>query len=261
MNNLNNKSIGIFDSGVGGLTVAKEVIKQLPDENIIYLGDTARVPYGTKSKRTVIKYAESNVNFLLSKGIKILIVACAVDILKENIEIPVIGVIEPGANKAGNITKNGKIGIIGTPSTIKSKAYSKILLNINQDFEITTQPCPLFVPLAEEGWQKDVITKLIAEKYLSDLKKSNIDVLILGCTHYPILKSTIAEVMGNNVSLIDSAEETAKVAKLITEDFDLKATISSENQYFLTDTSETFVSVAANFLGEEINEVKVVDIV
>lgn len=265
----NNKSIGIFDSGVGGLTVAKEVLSKIPDESIIYLGDTARVPYGTKSKRTIIKYAESNVNFLLSKGIKILIVACntasahAVTLLKEKLEIPVLGVIEPGVKKAAAITKNGKIGIIGTPSTIKSNAYQSKLLEINPELEIFSKACPLFVPIAEEGWQKSDVAMLTTEKYLSELKDSGIDVLILGCTHYPLLKDTISKFMGKNVSLIDSAEETAFVADKIlnNENIRTKAKDSKQDEYFLTDTADTFIKVAKNFLGENITEVKVVDII
>ncbi|MGH7885554.1 MAG: glutamate racemase, partial [Thermodesulfobacteriota bacterium] len=207
---LKEKSIGIFDSGIGGLTVAKEIIKHLPYENIVYLGDTARVPYGTKSRETVIKYAESNSRFLLSKGIKLLVVACntasayAIKALEAQLTIPVVGVIRPGAKKAVESTKNGRIGVIGTPSTIKSNAYPKVINKINPDITVFSKACPLFVPLAEEGWLQNDIARNVALEYLSELKKFDIDTLILGCTHYPLLKETIGEVIGKDVVLIDS---------------------------------------------------------
>lgn len=268
MKNNNGKYIGIFDSGIGGLTVVKEVKKLLPHENIVYLGDTARVPYGIKSERTIIKYAESNVNFLLSKGIKILIVACntasahAVKRLKQKLDIPVIGVIEPGASRAAAVTRNKKIGIIGTPSTINSGAYTKVLMKINPDLEITAKPCPLFVPLAEEGWHNNEIAILAAQKYLYEFKQIGVDTLILGCTHYPLLKQTIENVMGSDVYLVDSAEESAIKAKYTIEKLDLARTNKerNENRYFLTDTAETFISVASKFLGDDLSNIEVVDI-
>nr|NIP31485.1 glutamate racemase [Candidatus Dadabacteria bacterium]NIQ16243.1 glutamate racemase [Candidatus Dadabacteria bacterium] len=183
--------------------------------------------------------------------------------LKEKLDIPVVGVIEPGAKKASQLTKNGKIGIIGTPSTINSEAYTKKLKNLDQSFEIVSKPCPLFVPLAEEGWQDDEITKLVASKYLNSLKDSGLDVLILGCTHYPILKDTIADVMGEKVYLVDSAEETARATKEILNKTELRVStkIKGSKTFYLTDTSQTFISVAGQFLGEKIEEVSVVDIV
>ena len=261
-----NKSIGIFDSGVGGLTVVKEIINLLPDEKLIYLGDTARVPYGIKSKDTVIKYAQSNADFLLSKGIKILVVACntasafSLDTLKEELSIPVIGVIDPGAKKAAESTKNGKIAVIGTPSTIRSEAYSRAISKINPDLEIFSRACPLFVPLAEEGWHKGEITRKITETYLEDIIKEDIDVMILGCTHYPLLKSAIQEVAGENVLLIDSAEE---IAREISENIDKENTseeIMNKNEYYLTDVSESFIRIAGKFLGKELKEVILTDL-
>lgn len=268
--NLKDKSIGIFDSGIGGLTVVKQIIKHLPDEKILYLGDTARVPYGTKSKNTVIKYAESNSHFLLSKGIKLLIVACntasayAIESLEEKLSIPVVGVIKPGAKKAAETTKNGNIGVIGTPSTIKSNAYQREIKNIDPEISVYSKPCPLFVPLAEEGWFDNDIAKSVAIKYLSELKDFKIDTLILGCTHYPILKETIGKVMGDDVVLIDSAEQISlKVASIINKNGTVKKESSniSERVYYLTDNSETFISIANRFLGEDIAEIKIVDIV
>ncbi len=268
-NSTGNRSIGIFDSGIGGLTVVKEIIKLLPRENLIYLGDTARVPYGTKSKNTVIKYAESNANFLLSKGIKILIIACntasaySLDALRSKLSIPVMGVIEPGAEKAAQVTSNGKVGVIGTPSTIRSEAYSKALLSINGDLEIFQKPCPLFVHLAEEGWHDGDILLQVAQKYLNDMVRRKIDVLILGCTHYPILKDTIKKVVGEDVTLIDSAEETAsELLRIVTAG---RTGSSGQKEitrdFYLTDDSETFIDIASKFLGDDISEIKVTDIV
>ena len=265
-----NQAIGIFDSGIGGLTVSKEIMNLLCEENIVYLGDTARVPYGTKSGRTVRKYVESTTNFLLSKNIKLLVVACntasayAIEMLKENLEIPVVGVVEPGAKRASELTVNGKIGVIGTHATIKSGSYEKKLREIcSFPIEIYSKPCPLFVPLAEEGWENDETAALIAEKYLGDLRQSEIDVLILGCTHYPILKNTIAGVMGEGIRLVDSAEETAKqtenilrIQGLLREDGKAR-----EMSFYLTDDSETFTSIASRFLGRPMERAEVVDIV
>jgi len=264
----NDKSIGIFDSGVGGLTVVKEILNLLPNENLVYLGDTARVPYGTKSKSTVIKYAESNANFLLSRGIKILVVACntasaySLEKLRENISIPVIGVIEPGAKKAASSTRNGNIAVIGTPSTIRSNAYSKALHNIDPKLKVFSKACPLFVALAEEGWHQGEITRKIIETYLDDLLKENIDVMILGCTHYPLLKSAIKEVAGENVLLIDSAEETAKEIneKITPVSIENNNENNSKYEFYLTDDSESFVRIAGKFLGREISEIKLTDL-
>ncbi len=266
----NNLAIGIFDSGIGGLTVSREIMNLLCEESVVYLGDTARVPYGTKSARTVRKYVESTSNFLLSKQIKLLVVACntasayAIESLKENLEIPVVGVVEPGARKAAEATRNGKIGIIGTQATIKSGSYEKKLKEIcSFPIETYSKACPLFVPLAEEGWENDKTAILIAEKYLAGLKNSSIDTLILGCTHYPILKNTIAEVMGEDVTLVDSAEETAKRTEDILRSRGLFREDSKRREvsFYLTDDSETFTSVASRFLGKPLGKAEVVDIV
>ncbi len=260
--------IGIFDSGIGGLTVVKEVIRQLPSENIIYLGDTARVPYGTKSSKTVITYSQSNSKFLISKGIKLLVIACntasavAIQSLRWDLDISVLGVLEPGARKAVNTTNNNKVGVIGTPSTIKSGAYKKSIENINPDIQVYSQPCPLFVPLAEEGWLDDKISEQIANRYLESLNKSGIDTLILGCTHYPLLKDLIQKVVGEDIKLVDSAEETAQEIKRTLLEINLlnKNKSNSKKEFYLTDTSDTFVSIAGNFLGEKINKLQLIDI-
>jgi len=260
------KSIGIFDSGIGGLTVVKEIVNLLPGEKLVYLGDTARVPYGIKSKDTVIRYALSNAEFLLSKGIKILVVACntasaySLDTLKEKLSIPVIGVIDPGAKKAAESTRNGKIAVIGTPSTIRSEAYPRALSKINPELRIYSKACPLFVPLAEEGWHYGKITREIIEKYLEDIKKEDVDVIILGCTHYPLLKSAIQEVAGEKVLLIDSAEEIAMEISVKINKSNNTEEIVDENEYYLTDVSESFIRIAGKFLGKELKEVNLTDL-
>ena len=268
-NEIKNAPIGVFDSGIGGLTVVKELIKSLPGEDIIYLGDTARVPYGTKSGRTVIAYSHSNTEFLISKGIKLLVVACntassvSLPSLKNEFDIPVIGVIEPGARKAASVTNTGKIGVIGTPSTINSSAYKQAIENINSEIEVFSKACPLFVPLADEGWTEGEITERIAEQYLNPIKDTGIDVLVLGCTHYPLLKQTIRKVMGNQITLVDSAQETASQIKDILSKENLlnKNNSQSKREFYLTDISDTFLSVAGRFLGEKIAKIEMVDIV
>lgn len=266
---LNTKAIGIFDSGIGGLTVVKEIVKLLPNENLIYLGDTARVPYGNKSRNTVIKYALSNTTFLLSKGIKLLVVACntasaySLNTLQSDFEIPIIGVIDPGAKKAVETTKNGNVGVIGTPSTVRSEAYQKAINKIDQSIKVFSIPCPLFVPLAEEGWHDGDIALKITNKYLEPFKTINIDVLILGCTHYPLLTDIIQKVVGNKVRLVDSAEETAK--EILEKINNFKITIDETDhvtrEFYLTDNSESFVTVASRFLGQKIDKIQVTDIV
>ena len=265
---MNSKPIGVFDSGIGGLTVVREIIKRLPRENIIYLGDTARVPYGTKSGRTVTAYSLNNARFLRSKGIKMLVVACntssAVSLpsLNGELDIPVIGVIEPGARKAAASTKSGRIGVIGTPSTIKSSAYKKALASASPELEVYSKACPLFVPLADEGWTEGKISELVAEEYLAPLKEHDIDVLVLGCTHYPLLKRTIKKVLGSGVTLVDSAEETTKEIEMVLRERGLlnAGSRTPSREYYLTDVSDSFVSVAGRFLGEKIENIEMVDI-
>ncbi|HEY7536309.1 MAG TPA: glutamate racemase [Thermodesulfobacteriota bacterium] len=264
----NSFPIGIFDSGIGGLTVLREILKRLPKENFIYLGDTARVPYGTKSSQTVIKYSQSNSKFLISKDIKLLVVACntasavALPSLRWDFELPVIGVIEPGARKAVRITKTGRVGVIGTPSTIKSGAYRKAMENIAPEIKVFSKACPLLVPLAEEGWTEGEIAELTAKNYLNPLKESRVDVLILGCTHYPLLKSTIQEVVGEDVLLVDSAEETAlEIERTLKENnISNKNSSPTQREFYLTDVSENFIAIAERFLGEKIGSVEQVDI-
>jgi len=259
------KPIGIFDSGVGGLTVVKEVIRHLPNESIIYLGDTARVPYGIKSPETVIKYSRQNTNFLKERGIKLLVAACntssavSLSILRKEADISVIGVIEPGARAAVRNTKTGNIGVIGTEATIKSGAYEKA---INQwsvvsgqwsgkKIEVASKACPMFVPLAEEGWFENEVAEMTAEVYLSDFRGKRIDVLVLGCTHYPLLKKTIQKSVGTRVILIDSAEETAKEIEILLRERGLLSDGKSRFvDFYVTDNPERFSKVGKAFLGE-----------
>lgn len=257
------KSIGIFDSGVGGLTVLKEVIRALPQEDTIYLGDTARVPYGTKSPETVTRYALQVTSFLVARDIKLLVVACntasavSLETLESNFSIPIIGVIEPGASRAAAETKSGKVGVIGTAATIQSSAYAKAIKKINRDIEVFTRACPLFVPLAEEGWLDNDVVRLTAGIYLQELKDAGVDTLVLGCTHYPLLKGIIAETMGDEVQLVDSAEETARavVQTLKHEELLRPSSEKGNHHFFVTDVPAGFIRVGNRFLGGKLGDV------
>ena len=260
---MNWKAIGIFDSGVGGLTVLKEVVRVLPQEDTIYLGDTARVPYGTKSPETVIRYARQIARYLLSRDIKLLVVACntasavALSALQKEFPIPVVGVIEPGAKAAALATGSGKVGVIGTAATIGSSAYTKAIKRIDPEIEVVTRACPLFVPLAEEGWVDNEVARLTARLYLEDLKSQGVDTLVLGCTHYPILKGVIAEVMGPGVTLVDSAEQTALTVARILGERDLLRPVGEKgnHHYFVTDVPAGFIRVGNRFLGGRLGDV------
>jgi len=262
--NLHRKSIGVFDSGIGGLTVARALFELLPNENIIYLGDTARLPYGTKSKETVILYSIECLKFLLSKNVKMIVVACntassvAVPFLQKITKLPIEGVIVPGSKSAAEKTKNSRIGVIGTLGTIRSNAYKKAIKKIKSEANIYSQPCSLFVQLAEDGWTDNKIAELTAQEYLKDLIKCNIDTLILGCTHYPILKNTIRKVIGKDVLLIDSGEETAKEVKKILTDKNLLNTQKKKgiHRFFVTDFPNNFKQISERFLGRNIRDVK-----
>lgn len=259
---MNKKPIGIFDSGIGGLTVFNEISKLLKNENLIYLGDTARVPYGIRSPETVIKYSIECANFLFKKGIKMLVVACntsssvSLEVLKEKFPIPVIGVIEPGAKAALKKTKTFKIGVIGTEATIRSKAYPKTIKYLNNSAEVISKACPLFVPLVEEGILEGPITDHVIDLYLKDLKKSGIDTLILGCTHYPLLKNSISKYM-QDISLVDSAEEVALEVKNILLKLTLinKEKETGERIFYLTDSPERFKKIGEIFLNYKIENI------
>lgn len=262
------KAIGIFDSGVGGLTVLREIIKTLPQEDTVYLGDTARVPYGTKSPETVVRFARQITSFLVSRDIKLLVVACntasavSLDELKAEFPIPIVGVIEPGAAQAAKVTRSGRVGVIGTAGTIRSSAYTKAIKKINPDIEVITAECPMFVPLVEEGWTDNEVARLTAGIYLKKLKESAVDTLVLGCTHYPLLKGIISEVMGVGVTLVDSAEETARVVReILAEKGETRPMEEKGNHhFFVTDVPAGFVRIGNRFLGGAFGDVYQVDL-
>jgi len=259
---MRNNPIGIFDSGIGGLTVLKEIAGLLPRENTVYLGDTARVPYGNKSKDTVVRYSFENARFLVGHHIKLLVIACntasafALEDIKDALTLPVIGVIEPGAKAATTATRTGRIGVIGTEGTIKSNAYCSAIKALSPGVETFTQACPLFVPLAEEGWTDNSVAIDTAAIYLAPLKKFGIDTLVLGCTHYPLLKKTIAKVMGPGVTLIDSAEATAMEVMRILEEKGIANIESStpSRRFYVTDSPERFIKVGKTFFGEGLGD-------
>ncbi|MGL5315422.1 MAG: glutamate racemase [Peptostreptococcaceae bacterium] len=259
--------IGVFDSGLGGLTVLKEIMKMLPNENIIYFGDTARVPYGPRSKETVTKYTFQAINFLISKGVKAIVIACNTATARclkeanEKYDIPIIGVIEAGARTAAYSTKNKKVGIIGTDGTIRSKAYNVEIGKLDKDIQITDKACPLFVPIVEEGWSNTDIASLTAQRYLKELMDVGIDSLVLGCTHYPLLKRTIGEIVGENVILVNPAKETVKDLKEILEKNNIvNHEGNSTYEYYVSDIPERFEALAQEFLKKEIENVTSIEI-
>ncbi|MEZ4483070.1 MAG: glutamate racemase [Syntrophotaleaceae bacterium] len=244
------RAIGIFDSGVGGLTVLKAMLRVLPDEQLLYLGDTARVPYGTKSPGTVLRYALEAAEFLVKHGVKMLVVACntasavAVEAIEQRFSLPVVGVIEPGACKAAAVTRNRRVGVIGTEGTIRSGAYSRAIHAVDPAVEVFAAACPLFVPLAEEGWADHEVAYLAAREYLRPLIAQQIDTLVLGCTHYPLLKNTLQRLLGPQVQLIDSAEETARlVENMLGERNVLRRSGALQPRYYVTDESSRFERV------------------
>jgi glutamate racemase len=258
-------SIGIFDSGLGGLTVAKSVNKLLPNENIIYFGDTARVPYGSKSPETVIKFSLEIVNFLISHNVKMIVIACntsssyAINKIIEQINIPVTGVIEPGVLEALSKTKNNKIGVIGTNATINSNIYSNKIRFQNKKIKVYSIACPLFVPLVEEGWLNKKITDSIIQEYLRTLKSASIDTIILGCTHYPLLEKKITKYFEKKVNIIDSGKVTAKYVKNILAKNGLlnRSKKKGELSFFVSDMPYRFSEQGSNFFGSEISAVRV----
>lgn len=216
---MDNRPIGVFDSGVGGLTVVKQLMKELGNEEIVYFGDTARVPYGNKSREIVTKFSKQDVRFLLSKGVKAVVIACntassnSMEALKAEFDIPIFGVVEPGAKEAVKATQNGRIGVIGTAATIRSGQYGRLIKEIAPAAEVFEKACPLFVPLAEEGWTDNDIAFKTAEIYLKDIMDKGVDCVVLGCTHYPLLKRCIGETLGDKIKLVDPAKEAALMVK------------------------------------------------
>lgn len=260
--------IGVFDSGVGGLTVAREMMRQMPGEQIVYFGDTARVPYGSKSRETIITFSRQIVKFLHTKNVKAIVIACntasalALEIIKQETDIPVMGVVEPGAKTAAEATKNGRIGIIGTEGTINSGIYAKYLNSICPNVQVYTKACPLFVPLVEEGLLYDSVTIEMAERYLSELKGYDIDTLVLGCTHYPLIRHTIQKVAGDAVTLVNPAYETAKTLKavLVKNGLVTQRLVEPEHTFFVSDSAEKFKAFANTILPCQVVEARGIDI-
>ena len=262
--------IGVFDSGVGGLTVAREIMRQLPKEDIVYFGDTARVPYGSKSKDNIIRYSRQIVRFLQTKDVKAIVIACntasalALDIVRNETDIPVLGVVVPGAKSALQATRTKKIGVIGTEATIRSEMYTKVMKEMEPDVEVTGKACPLFVPLVEEGFAKHHVTEEIIEYYLKSMKESDIDTLILGCTHYPLLRSGIRAYMGDEVNIVNPAYETAMNLKQLLEEEQIAKDVSegahAEYDFYVSDAAEKFRQFAGTIWPCEIDTTKQISI-
>lgn len=259
--------IGVFDSGVGGLTVLKALVERLPGESTVYLGDTARVPYGTKSPDVVTRYSLKNAELLMEHGIKLLVVACntassvALPALSAALQVPVLGVIGPGAAAAARATRTGRVGVIGTEGTIASGAYQRALVEARPDIVTATAACPLFVPLAEEGWTEGEVPELVARRYLMPLLEQRIDTLVLGCTHYPLLESVIGRAAGSGVTLVDSAHATAQRAEALLAEQDLRhAGTVGQHTFLVTDVPGRFERVGSRFFGQPISAARQVDL-
>ncbi|MDD4995303.1 MAG: glutamate racemase [Patescibacteria group bacterium] len=251
--------IGIFDSGIGGLTVARELMRQIPEAGIIYFGDTARYPYGNKSKQTIERYALQDAHFLISQGAKIIVVACntasalAIDALQAEISLPLFEVITPAVEKAVRVTASKNVGVIGTRGTVNSSIYASKIHDIDPQIKVASQACPLFVPLVEEGWLRRPETKKIVRAYLAPLKAQGIDTLILGCTHYPLLKSQIQEKIGRRVKLVDSAEEVvSRIVEYIKNNPAIKNQITGQSRFYLSDVSSHTEGIASKWLGRAV---------
>lgn len=256
---MDSRRIGVFDSGLGGLTVVKELTKALPDESIVYFGDTGRVPYGTKSKKTIVRYTKSDINFLRTFDLKLIIAACgtasslALPEIKDDFDLPLVGVVEPTVKAAIKATKNKKIGVIATPGTIKSMEYEKLIKKFDESITVVNKACPMFVPLVENDYIEGEVPRIIAEDYLACMKAAEADTLILGCTHYPLLTKVISEVMGSGVTLINSGRETAKNVKEYLERTDSLSQGNDEekHRFYVSDEIEMFSKVGTKFLGWE----------
>lgn len=267
----NNSPIGVFDSGVGGLTVAREIMKETPNEKIIYFGDTARVPYGSKSKDTVTKYTRQIIRFLMTHDVKALVIACntmsanALEEVEKDIDIPIIGVVKPGARVATDVTKNKRIGVIATDGTINSGMYERFITNIDSSIEVFGKACPLFCPLVEEEMLDDPVTDEMARRYLDDLLKKDIDTLILGCTHYPLLMPAISKITKEKVTLVNPAHETACGLKRLLVENGIESRESfalrgESNEFYVSDAAEKFRLFASRILNDSTLETSKVDI-
>ena len=264
---MDSRPIGVFDSGVGGLTVVKQIIKEMPHEQIVYFGDTARVPYGDKSKETVTKFSRQDIRFLLSKNVKAIIIACntassnSMEALKDEFDIPIFGVVEPGAAEAIKSTRNKKIGIIATEATVRSKAYENLIKAYDSTMEVYAKACPLFVPLVEEGWTYNEVSMMTADKYLNEFIKTGIDSLVLGCTHYPLLKRCIGETVGESIHLVDPARETARQVYKYLQENDMLRLPDGEpsRDFYLSDVTNKFSKICQKAL-KAVYEPKEIDI-
>ena len=261
--NINNAPIGVFDSGVGGLTVAREIMRNLPNEHIVYFGDTARVPYGSKSKDTIIRYSRQIIRFLQTQEVKAIVIACntasalALDEVEKEFDIPIIGVIKSGARAAAAATANKKVGVIGTESTINSQMYNQFLGELDPEITVFGKACPLFCPLVEEGWLKDPVTEEVARRYLSGLLEEGIDSLILGCTHYPLLRTLLRGIVGEQVNLVNPAYETAKELEQLLQNRGIanlgeKAPVNEPYRFYVSDLAEKFKNFANSILPYDI---------
>jgi glutamate racemase len=265
----NDLPIGMFDSGVGGLTVLREVMSQLPEESTIYFGDTARVPYGSKSRDVIVRFSIEISQFLVQERVKMIVVACntasafALSALSSRFDLPIIGVIKPGAQAAMEATKTQRVGVIGTEGTIESQAYSEAIHALNPKVEVFGQACPLIVPLVEEGWLDKPVAKEIVKEYLTPLLSNQIDTMVLGCTHYPLLKNLLRDIAGSQVKLIDSAQETARAVAQRLKETNLEAPVGFKSvlrRFYVSDAPEKFEKIGRRFLGQDIPGVKLVDI-
>lgn len=262
--------VGVFDSGVGGLTVAREIMRNLPSEKIVYFGDTARVPYGSKSKETIIRYSQQIIRFLQEQEVKAIVIACntasafALDAVRHELEIPVLGVIEPGAIVAAKETKNNRVGVIGTTGTVGSRIHEAYLKKLNPEIEVFGKACPLFVPLVEEGWLHDSVTMEVVGRYLKELQEKDVDTLILGCTHYPLIRSVIGEVMGEKVRLVNPAYETALELGRLLKEKDLLSTGTEEAEFpyrfYVSDLADKFKDFANSILPYDVEMTQKIDI-
>lgn len=262
--------IGVFDSGVGGLTVAREIMRHLPNENIVYFGDTARVPYGSKSKETIIRYARQIIHFLQTQDVKAIVIACntasalALEVVRGEFDLPILGVVEPGARAALAVTETGKVGVIGTEGTVRSAMYEKVIGEMDPNVEVVAKACPLFVPLVEEGFKKHHVTDEIIDFYLKSMKESDIDALILGCTHYPLLRSKIREYVGDKITLVNPAYETAMDLKLLLEEKELANEGNEEKRasytFYVSDAADKFKQFANSILPYDIETTKQINI-
>ena len=262
--------IGVFDSGVGGLTVVREIMRNLPEERIVYFGDTARVPYGSKSKETVLRYSRQIIRFLKTQKVKAIVVACntasalALDTIEEEIDLPILGVVKPGASVAVRSTRNKKIGVIATESTIHSHLYQKLIQQEDPEITVYGKACPLFVPLVEEGWTKDPITEEVARRYLTELLEKGIDTLIMGCTHYPLLRTLLRSVVGEGVTLVNPAYETSQALKKMLIHLELNnispCAEEERYQFYASDTVEKFNTFANSILPCSIRATKQIPI-